>query len=167
MKGGIRMVIWTAKLSKGKTILSVLTMGVMIGIVILWAGREPQETIETEQPVLTSNEERVAYLQSWGWEVSAEPVATLQFQMPEVLTEPYLSYNELQEPLGFDLTSCCGKQLERYTYEIRNYPGRTEGVQVNLYLCEGVPAAGDICSSGADGFQQGLAYPSDENESAA
>ena len=76
--------------------------------------------------------------------------------LPETLAEPYLTYNELQKAQGFDLTDCRGKQVSRYTYTVTNYPDRAEGVQANLYLCEDLPVAGDICCPGADGFQEAL-----------
>ena len=79
--------------------------------------------------------------------------------LPEKLEEPYLTYNELQDSQGFDLSACCGKQVARYTYTVTNYPGRPEGVQANLYVCEGQPVAGDILCAGADGFQDTLVYP--------
>ena len=75
------------------------------------------------------------------------------------LEEPYLTYSEPQDAQGFDLAACCGKQVARYTYTVTNYPGRPEGVQANLYVCEGRPAAGDILCAGADGFQDTLVYP--------
>ena len=98
----------------------------------------------------------MAYLQSLGWEVEPEPIETLQFLLPAELEEPYRSYNELQLSQGFDLTRCCGKQVSRCTYTVTNYPGQPEGVQANLYICEDVPVAGDVCSSGARGFQEPL-----------
>ena len=49
--------------------------------------------------------------------------------------------------------------MARYTYAVTNYPGRAEGVQANLYVCEGQPVAGDILCAGADGFQDTLVYP--------
>ena len=73
--------------------------------------------------------------------------------------QDYLTYNELQDSQGFDLSACCGKQVARYTYTVTNYPGRPEGVQANLYVCEGQPVAGDILCAGADGFQDTLVYP--------
>ena len=84
---------------------------------------------------------------------------TLQFLLPAELEEPYLTYNELQSAQGFDLSACCGKQVSRYTYTVTNYPGRAEGVQANLYVCQGRPVAGDILCAGADGFQDTLVYP--------
>lgn len=146
------MLIWTAKFSRKKAAAAVILLGVVMAALIILAGRAPKEE-EIPLPRLTSNEERVAYLQSLGWEVEPEPIETLQFLLPPELAEPYLSYNELQLSQGFDLSKCRGKQVARYTYAVTNYPGRPAGVQANLYICEETPAAGDVCSSGANGFQ--------------
>jgi hypothetical protein len=150
------MLIFTTRFSKKKAIFSVLLMGVVMVALILLAGRSSQKEAATPLPQLTDNDQRVAYLQSLGWEVAEEPVETLQFLLPETLEEPYLTYNELQLPQGFDLTAFCGKQVSRYTYTVTNYPGRSEGVQANLYVCDAQPVAGDILCAGANGFQEPL-----------
>ena len=146
------MLIWTAKFSRKKAVGAVVLMGVVMAALIVLTGRAPEEP-EAPLPKLSTNEERVAYLQSLGWEVEPEPIETLQFLLPAELEEPYRSYNELQLSQGFDLTRCCGKQVARYTYAVTNHPGQSEGVQANLYVCEEHPAAGDVCASGAKGFQ--------------
>ena len=155
------MVIWTARISKKtKAALAVILAGAILAAVILLVGRSPGgEAVADWQ--LKDNADRVAYLESLGWQVETEPVETLQFLLPETLEEPYLSYNELQNAQGFDLSACCGKQVARYTYTVTNYPGREEDVQVNLYVCEEAPVAGDIFCAGADGFQDTLVYPGD------
>lgn len=149
------MLIWTAKFSKKKAVAAVIFMGVVMAVLIVLMGRTPEEA-ETPRPQLTSNVQRVEYLRSLGWEVEEEPIETLQFLFPEKLEEPYLSYNELQLPQGFDLRECLGRQVSRYTYAVLNHPSRAEGVQANLYLCEGVPAAGDLFCPGSEGFQDPL-----------
>lgn len=152
------MLIWTAKFSRKKAAAAVIFMGLVMAALIVLMGRTPEDP-ETPLPALTCNEERVAYLQSLGWTVEPEPIETLQFLLPEELEEPYRSYNELQLSQGFDLRNCCGKQVARYTYTITNYPGQAKGVQANLYICEENPVAGDVCSSGAMGFQEPLLRP--------
>ncbi len=149
------MLIWTAKFSKKKAVAAVIFMGVVMAVLIVLMGRTPEET-EEPRPQLTGNAQRVEYLRSLGWEVEEEPIETLQFLFPEKLEEPYLSYNELQLPQGFDLRECLGRQVSRYTYAVLNHPSRAEGVQANLYLCEGVPAAGDLFCPGSGGFQDPL-----------
>ena len=155
------MLIWTARISKrAKAALAVILAGVLLAVVLLLMGRSDDG--QAAQWQLTTNEDRVAYLESLGWQVEPEPVETLQFLLPEKLEEPYLTYNELQDSQGFDLSACCGMQVARYTYTVTNYPGRAEGVQANLYVCEGQPVAGDILCAGADGFQETLVYPAEE-----
>ena len=155
------MLIWTARLSRKKAALAVILGGILLCALILFLGRPAEEAEKAE--LLTTNAQRVAYLASFGWEVVEEPVETLQFLLPKPLEEPYLSYNVLQRSQGFDLSQSCGKQVCRYTYAVTNYPGRSEGVQVNLYLCEDLPVAGDVCCPGADGFRNPLARPETED----
>lgn len=155
------MMIFTTRFSRKKAVFAVILLGVLMAALILLVGNLPEP--KPAAPQLLTNEDRIAYLQSFGWEVSPEPLETLQFLLPAYLAEPYVTYNELQKTQGFDLTACCGKQLSRYTYEVINYPDRPEGVQVNLYLCEETPVAGDIFCPGDDGFQQTLFYPEIED----
>lgn len=155
------MMIVTTKFSRKKAVLTVIGVGIVMAALILLAGRGGGEEAE-QAPRLADNTQRVAYLQSLGWEVEPEPVETLQFLLPQELAEPYLSYNELQKEQGFDLSQCCGKQVSRFTYTVTNYPGRAEGVQANLYVCEELPAAGDICCPGEGGFQSTLKFPAEE-----
>lgn len=154
------MFVFTAKFSRRNALLTaflILALAAAAALVLhLLSGMLRSEEAALR---LTTNEERVTYLQSWGWEVNSEPLETFQLLLPDKLPESYQAYNRLQQDQGFDLRSCCGKQLTRYTYAVTNYPNRPQGVQVNLYICEESPAAGDIIASGAGGFQAGLAYP--------
>ena len=135
------MLIFTTRFSKKKAVLTVIVIGAVIAALVILAGHF-QKGGNADLPQLTDNPQRVAYLQSLGWEIETEPLETLQFLLPATLTEPYLSYNQL-----------------RYTYAVTNYPGRSTGVQINLYVCEDLPVAGDVCCPGSDGFQDILAYP--------
>jgi hypothetical protein len=155
------MFIVTAKLTKRKAV-SILIMLAAVAVVIAILVGFLRETGKPSYPSLDSNEMRLAWIGEWGWEVDSEPVETLQLQLPDQLPESYEVYNDLQKEQGFDLADACGQQVTRYTYTVTNYPGRAEGVQLNLYLCDGTPVAGDILCSGEDGFQTGLEYPASE-----
>lgn len=155
------MLIWTTRFSRKKAVLSVLAFGLVLMLLILLTAR--LKTGPEPLPQLADNPQRVAYLHSLGWEVAEEPLETLQFLLPNPLTEPYLSYNDLQLEQGFDLTPCAGEQLTRYTYQVTNYPDRPTGVQANLYLWEETPVAGDLCCAGADGFQLPLIQKAPES----
>lgn len=156
------MLIFTTRLSKRRAVLAVIAAGILLAAVIVLVSWLRDGSPADNLPQVADNSQRITYLQSLGWEVETEPVETLQFLLPEKLEEPYLTYNELQDSQGFDLSGCCGKQVARYTYTVINYPGRPEGVQANLYVCEEQPVAGDILCAGADGFQDTLVYPDQE-----
>ena len=113
---------------------------------------------ETKSAML-SEMERITYLRELGWEVDEEPIESMELALPEELTGSYAAYNELQLAQGFDLRDYLGKSVSRWTYQVRNYPDRPEDVQLNLYLCEDRPIAGDIIAGGEGGFQGTLRYP--------
>ncbi len=154
------MMIVTARFDKKKAVAAVVGLGVLFALCVVLVGQK--QAPEPETVHLESNADRLGYLQSMGWELEEEPLETLQFLMPAQLEEPYLSYNELQDAQGFDLSICCGKPVERYTYCVKNYPDRPEGVQLNLYICECQPVGGDVFCLGKDGFQRPLVYPGDQ-----
>ena len=152
------MLIWTAKFSRKKAVAAVITMGVVMAALIILMGRMPSEGPD-EAPLLPDKPQRVAYLQSLGWEVETEPVETLQFLLPDTLAEPYLSYNRLQTAQGFDLAACCGKQVSRYTYTVTNYPSGDSGVLAGLLIYRNTVIGGDVLSTDLGGFIHGLARP--------
>lgn len=157
------MLIWTTRFSRKKTIIGALILVAAIATALI-LGQAAPDSDPQEQPLLSTNEDRIAYLQSLGWDVEPEPVETLQFLLPDTLEEPYLSYNELQLTQGFDLTQYVGKQVTRYTYTVTNHPQCPQGVQANLYVCDQLPVAGDILCAGADGFQDTLIFPDTPSE---
>ena len=157
------MMIQAVRLTRKKAALAVILAGAVMAALILLLGRGGSPA-QQDRPLLTSNAERVAYLQELGWEVVEEPVTTLQFLLPPKLKGDYVAYNDLQKSQGFDLEACCGKQVTRYTYTVSNYPQRPDGVQLNLYVCEELPVAGDVVCTGADGFQDTLVFPGEQTE---
>ena len=156
------MLIFTTRLSKRRAVLAVIAAGILLAAVIVLVSWLRDGSPAGNLPQVADNSQRITYLQSLGWEVEPEPLETLQFLLPDPLAEPYLTYNVLQKEQGFDLSACCGKQVARYTYAVTNYPGRPDGVQLNLYVCEDLPVAGDVCCPGADGFQTTLEFPEQE-----
>ena len=152
------MLIWTAHLSKKKAVCAVIVLGTLIAALVCLLAR-PSSEAQPKAPQLLTNEDRIAYLNAYGWETESEPVETLQFLLPDPLEEPYISYNLLQKSQGFDLEPFRGSHVTRYTYAVTNYPGRSENVQANLYICEGTPVAGDIICTGDNGFQTTLSFP--------
>ena len=108
---------------------------------------------------IRSEEDRVAYLESWGWLVSEEPASVEEILIPETLDGSYQEYLDLQKSQGFDLTAYAGKTVKRYTYAVHNYPGLQENIWASLLMDKKTVIGGEIFCSQGDGFTQGLAYP--------
>lgn len=155
------MFLYTTRFHKKSFLLTCLALAIAIGSLLLWR-TQSQSPAPTPTLVLESNQARLDYLSDLGWQVGEEPLETLDFLLPNPLTLAYLTYNELQMAQGFDLTPYAGQAVTRYTYLVENYPSRTSGIQLNLYLHENIPIAGDIICPGADGFQASLVYPTSE-----
>ena len=152
------MFVLTTRLRKKRAILVGVLAILLIAGGLLWRGLS-REAEAPEETVLRDNEDRIAYLKELGWEVDEEPIESMELALPEELTGSYAAYNELQLAQGFDLRDYLGKSVSRWTYQVRNYPDRPEDVQLNLYLCEDRPIAGDIIAGGEGGFQGTLRYP--------
>lgn len=153
------MFIITKRFTRAKAVVSVLLIGVFLSGIILLTGA-CQRNEETMPPKGETNEERLSYLAQLGWEADADPVETLHLQLPEEFQDTeYDAYNTLQLSQGFDLRQYAGMSVVRYTYAVKNYPGRSDTVQLNLYCCEGIIVAGDVMALGENGFQTTLEFP--------
>ena len=151
------MFIVTAKFSRRRVLAAVAVLFLVLALTVL--PRACRKADEAPSIPAETNEQRVAYLVSLGWKVNEQPIETLSVTLGDTLEEPYESYNALQREQGFDLSRCCGKTLLRYTYVVMNYPGASLPCQADLYVCDGVVAAGDIVCTGENGFMAPLAFP--------
>ena len=64
------MLIWTTRFTRKKAVLAVVALGLVFAAAVLLAGKATDDKSSAAEPLLT-NEDRVAYLQSLGWEVEA------------------------------------------------------------------------------------------------
>ncbi len=103
-----------------------------------------------------TNEERVAFLAQFGWEVEDEPVAIETVNIPQSFNRIYNRYNEIQLEQGLDLHNYAGKECKRVSYRVTNYPETDCTVNANLLIYEGRVIGGDIASTEIDGFMHGF-----------
>lgn len=92
------MMIQAIRLTRKKAALAVILAGAVLAALILLLGQHGGNVGASEQPCLSSNGERVAYLRELGWEIDPEPLTTLQFLLPPKLSGDYITYNDLQNP---------------------------------------------------------------------
>ena len=154
------MIVFAAKVSVKKIVAGVLAAGAVVaGIVLLLPAAEDAQTTVGEVGLdskLKTNEQRVALLESYGWQVDPEPRSEREVQIPKTFDDTYQAYNAIQLEQGLDLTPYQGKRATLYTYELTAYPTGEQGVIANLLIRRNRLIAADISSAEADGFVHGI-----------
>ncbi len=151
--------IWTAKLSRKKIVLALAVVFVCAAAAIVLSLRGAAAPASANPKGVRSEEDRVAYLQDWGWQVSPEAALVEELQIPEEFGPEYDQYLALQSDQGFDLTKYSGRRIRRYTYDVLNYPTGETGVIAHLLLCKNTVIGGEVM--GGD-FLHGLAMPAEQ-----
>ena len=143
------MLVMTAKVDKKKIaiILAAIVIAVA-GLFLLIGGRDATPTVSTG---VANNDARVAFLKSFGWEVTTSPAESGQVRIPESGNDVFNRYNELQKSQGYDLSKYAGKTVMRYVYQINNYPGATEPVYATLLVHKNEVIGGDVTNTAARG----------------
>lgn len=135
-------------------VLMVLTVPILAGCFSKDAGEEII-TLPTAQ-------EQVEFLASLGWQVTPEPLETLDMRLPDSWDEEWEAYGKMQTQQGLPFADFAGATVRRVTYSVTNYPHIADGVQVNLYLANDQLIGGDIIFMGQGGFQTDLRYPKEK-----
>lgn len=158
------MFIFTAKLNRKKfiwgAVVAVLLCGAAIAAISALNSQGAAALSTGADPKAKTNDDRVAYLEHFGWTVEPQPVAVEELQIPEEFDETYTQYLALQTGQGFDLTKYCGKRVKRYAYTITNYPTGESGVQAGLLVYKNTVIGGEILSTQLNGFIHALIMPS-------
>ncbi len=145
------MFICSVKMSKRKLILigAAILLAILIAVGASFAGRSAPDYAGGD------NAARAAFLSSFGWTGSEEPVEEAEVAIPAEFTDVYKGYNALQQSQGFDLTPYKGETVLRYTYNISNYEGQPD-MQAHILVYDGRIIGGDLCSPQLDGVMCGF-----------
>ncbi len=151
------MVMYATKLTRRKLVVGLLAVCAMVVGAGCWLLGGEADTASTAAEVsisckLKTNDDRVAFLRGYGWEVDENPASEQDVRIPDTFDAAYQSYNELQKTQGLDLTRYQGRKCQLYVYQVRNDPSGETGVTANLVLYRDNLIAADICSEDADGF---------------
>lgn len=160
----MQVFIFTTKVNKKKLLTGVVFVLAVIIIIIAISGISKEAWNASElTSVVKTNEDRVTFLKSLGWEVSEEPIEEQVITIPKEFDDVYTQYNEIQLSQGFDLAEYSGLEATRYTYEVKNHPDTTEKVVADIIVYRNKIIAGDIQSTAMDGFMTDLEFPTKEN----
>lgn len=156
------MFVLTAKLSKSKLIAAGAILLAAVLLIVLLAAADNTPGAEAAASGAT-NEERVAFLATFGWSVNAEPTEAQKVRIPDTAeNEVFARYNDLQKSQGYDLTAYAGKEVMRYAYEILNYPEASAPVYASVLVCDGIIIGGDVTNTAPEGVIHGFCMPQSE-----
>ncbi len=149
------MFVMTTKVNKKKIAIVLGAVAAFIAIlVLLLSGRQ---TVPTGADMtVSSNDDRIRFLASFGWDVVTSPAETSQVRIPAETNEVFQRYNALQKAMGYDLMPYAGKTVMRYVYTIKNFPGATEPVYATILIANNRIIGGDITDTAATGKIQGF-----------
>lgn len=121
---------------------------------------DPRESVILSEEIsydkIKTNDDRIAFLKQFGWEVDPDALEETEVVIPEEFDKIFTGYNELQMKQGFDLSKYKRKKLMRYTYKITNYTGYDGVVFANILIKGKKVVGGDVCSEATDGFIHGF-----------
>ena len=152
------MMVMTAKVDLKKIMLVLAGIAaVIVALILIFGGNGGAAA--TASPSLATNDARVQFLESFGWEVTSSPLQSTQVKIPEEMSDVFRRYNALQLSQGYDLQSFAGKTVMRYVYEVSNYPEATEKVLATLLVYKGKVIGGDITDTAPGGKIHGFKGP--------
>ena len=126
------------------------------------AGSILENSSEISYDKIKTEDNRRDFLRQFGWELAENTVEEVEVQIPQDFDKVMNAYNEIQRTQGLDLSKYKGKTVQRYTYEITNYPDYNGTVYANVIIYKNRVIGGDICSSDVKGFIQGFEMPEKE-----
>lgn len=151
MKGRFYMVI-----SFGANKKRILAVIVLVALAVAAFFLIPEKP---EQPVYTAvtNDERIAFLSSFGWTIEEEPMDVREVVIPAEFSDVYMAYNEMQCAQGFDLKPYAGEKCTQYRYIVTNYPEQSDTVIATLLIFGDRIIGGDLACDTENGFMHGFA----------
>ena len=158
------MFIFTARVNRKRLAGAAAALILLCGAALAVGGSGSDTAVDAAAPSpppskVKTNEDRIAYLESYGWQVAPDPISVEELLIPETFDESYDDYLALQQAQGFDLSEYCGKRVKRCTYEILNYPTGESGVQVSILIYKTRVVGGEVLSPKLNGFLHGLQVP--------
>ena len=138
----------------GVVILSLVTLACLALFVPEYSATEAlsdlAETVDYGN--IRTNDDRIAFIAQFGYEVEKEPLETVEFTLPAEFDRVLAGYNEIQKQQGLDLSRYAKKTLTRYTYTVTNYGDHEGTVYINLLQHRDRIVGCDICSADPAGF---------------
>ena len=141
---------------KGLKIVLFLILAAAAVCAVIFFSKAKSESEADEMFTMSTNAQRVEFLNRQGWIVKPDPVSKEEIIIPSVFDGIYADYVALQQAQGFDLEKCKGKEAMIIKYEVLNYPDYPENVVATMMICDDRLIGGDISMTGENGFTEPL-----------
>ena len=152
------MMVMTAKVDMKKIMLALAAVAALVlSLILLLGGGDSAQT--AAPAAASSNDARVEFLKTFGWDVTTSPVQSSQVKIPQETSEAFDRYNQLQKSQGYDLSKYAGKSVMRYVYQLNNYPGASEPVYATVLVYKNEIIGGDVTDTAAKGHIRGFKMP--------
>lgn len=127
--------------------LAALAAAILLCVLI--AGRFSSVSAGDNLPSGATNALRAEFARSLGYELDEETAVSKTITVPLKFSDVYERYNELQNQAGFDLKPYAGCEVTVYTYAVKD---SSDGLMMNIIVCDGVIIGGDVCTASIDGY---------------
>ena len=138
----------TASVNKKQLGKSLLAAAVAVGLIaggILgmkkWRAGDDASAIPG-----ATNEERVAYLESFGYQLDAHSTVS-EVAVPDSFDARFTEYNEMLRTLGFDLEPLRGKAVKKCSYTVTAGAPRSGNLTAVLLVYDGEIVGGHLLDS--------------------
>ena len=146
------MMMMTAKVNIKKLLIALAAVAALIIALISMLGGNEDPSV----PTMSDNDNRVAFLEAQGLQVSTSPKEASQVKIPTEMTPVYSRYNDLQKSQGYDLSKYAGKTVMRYVYEVKTAQETDQPVYATLLVYKNQIIGGDITDTGVNGTVRAL-----------
>lgn len=152
------MMVITAKVKKRNIAIIAAVIAAVLLLLFLPGKKSTESAAAKGTAKVETNEQRIAFLESFGWATENAPLEMQEVRIPTEKNEVFDRYNELQKSQGYDLTEYAGKNVKRYVYLITNHPEQ-EDFRATLLVYRGKVIGGDIASTSSGGKMHGFNMP--------
>ncbi len=143
-------------LTKKKAVLILVALAIVLAIAVYLCGPKQGFVGIGELCDVQTPQGRAEYLASLGWEVDISSEEHSTVILPESFDGALSDYSALQSEQGFELCSYAGKECDKYSYIVTNYPAQSSTVYAILFIKGGTVIGGDIHSVEIGGFLHGI-----------
>lgn len=141
---------------KGNKAILFLVLAIILVLAAFFWSKAQSESKADEMFTMSTNAERVEFLNNQGWIVHPDPVSKETVTVPSIYEGIYADYAELQKQQGFDLEKYQGSEVMIIKYQVLNYPDYPDNVTATMMICDDRLIGGDISLDTEGGFMEPL-----------